>query len=236
MPDNSPDDLPKVEILAKPVQPEAAIAFWGSKSALPYDEAKRLSDGAMQRAFYVTGLAERDAAQAVKDALGEALKNGETLKDFKARCLDTIEKQGWHDHRVELIFRNNMQAAYAAGRYSKMQQVKESRPYWQYLIVGDKRVRPSHGVLSGVVYHADHPFWDENYPPNGHRCRCTTLTLSGRQVEAKGLTIQKDMPGDSMYTDPKTGMEYHVARPGADNGWRNNPGKTWMSDESANQA
>jgi hypothetical protein len=38
------------------------------------------------------------------------------------------------------------------------------------------------------------------------------------------------MPGDSMYTDPKTGMESHVARPGADDGWRSNPGKTWVED------
>ena len=49
-----------------------------------------------------------------------------------------------------------------AGRYAKMQQVKKARPYWQYLTVGDDRVRPSHAVLHRMVFPADHDFWGEN--------------------------------------------------------------------------
>lgn len=73
----------------------------------------------------------------------EALKNGETLETFKARIAEAIRTQGWHDYRVENIFRTNMQTAYAAGRYKKMQAVKKSRPYWQYMAIMDRRVRPS---------------------------------------------------------------------------------------------
>jgi uncharacterized DUF497 family protein len=98
------------------------------------------------------------------------------------------------------------------------------------MTVGDERVRPSHAILNGMVFPADHEFWNENYPPNGHKCRCGVRTLSARQVEKEGLQVQSEMPGDGMYTDPKTGMEYHVARPGADDGWRSNPGKTWVED------
>jgi hypothetical protein len=82
--------------------------------------------------------------------------------------------------------------------------------------------------LNNKVFPADHEFWSDNYPPNGHKCRCAVVTLSARQVEEQGLAVEEKIPGDSMYTDPKTGMEYHVARPGADNGWRSNPGKAWM--------
>jgi SPP1 gp7 family putative phage head morphogenesis protein len=227
MPKN-PFDLPDAEIIAAPVQPEAAIAFWAWKSAMSYGEAKKLADGAKERAFYVTALSEHDAVQGVKDALRKALEEGETLKDFQARIADVIASQGWRGDRIETIFRNNLQTAYMAGRYAKMQEVKEARPYWEYITVGDERVRPSHAVIGGIVYHADHEFWAENYPPNGHKCRCGVRTLSARQVEKEGLDVQTDMPGDSMWTDPKTGMEYHVARPGADDGWRNNPGKTWL--------
>lgn len=230
MPAITPDMLPDADILAAPVDPEAAIAFWQWRTALPYDVLKTLADSARERAFYVTGLAERDAVQTVKDALQAALENGETLADFKARCLEVIESQGWHDSRVETIFRNNMQTAYSAGRYAKMQAVKKYRPYWQYYTVGDERVRPSHAVLNNEVFPADHPFWADNYPPNGHKCRCGVRTLSERQVEREGLEVNTDMPGDRMYTDPQTGMEYHVARPGADDGWRGNPGKSWTED------
>ena len=45
-----------------------------------------------------------------------------------------------------------MQTAYAAGRYKKMQAVKKSRPYWQYMAIMDRRVRPSHAILNGMVY------------------------------------------------------------------------------------
>lgn len=224
----APESLPGAELLAEPVQPEAAITFWGWKAALPYDAVKRLEEGARERAFYVAGLTEHDAVQAVKDAMQAALENGETLADFKARCLDVIESQGWHDSRIETIFRNNMQTAYSAGRYAKMREVKRFRPYWQYFIVEDGRARPSHAVLNNLVFHADHDFWRDNYPPNGHRCRCGVRTLSASQVEREGLGIQTEMPGDSQYTDPATGMEYHVARPGADDGWGGNPGRGWL--------
>lgn len=230
-----PASLPTPEVIYQPVQPEAAIAFWASRSAMTVEDIKKLADGAKMRAFYIAGLAERDAVQTVKDAIGEALKNGETLADFKERIKDVIESQGWHDNRVETIFRNNLQTAYSVGRWQKIQANKKFRPYLQYYTVGDERVRPGHAVLNELVFHADHPFWDENYTPNGHKCRCGTRTLSKRQVEKEGLTVQEEMPRDMLYVDPKTGMEYHVARPGADDGWRNNPGKDWLAGLDLNK-
>lgn len=221
--------IPGPEILARPVSPDAAIAFWKQRAKLTWPEAKALEDGVRHRAFYVTGLAERDLVQTVNNGIQSALENGDTLAGFKKNILGVIESEGWKGQRIENIFRTNVQTAYSAGRYTKMQAVKEARPYWQYVTVEDKRRRPSHAILHGVVYPADHEFWGTNYPPNGFRCRCTVRTLSDRQIKAQGLTVQKDMPGDSMYTDPKTGMEYHVAKPGADPGFDNNPGKDWLA-------
>lgn len=106
--------------------------------------------------------------------------------------------------------------------------MKESRPYWQYIAVMDRRVRPSHAILHGKVYPADHEFWATNYPPNGFRCRCGVRTLSERQVKAQGLTVEKEMPKAGVWTDPKTGMEYFVHFPGADKGFKSNPGKDWL--------
>lgn len=218
------------EIIAEPVQPDAAIKFWQERAKLTWDQAKGLADGAKARAFYVTGLYQQDLVKLVSDGIEAALANGETLPQFRERILAAIQAQGWHSHRVENIFRTNMQSAYSAGRYKKMQVVRNSRPYWQYMAVMDKRVRPSHAILHGKVYPADHEFWDSNYPPNGFRCRCGVITLSERQVKAQGLTVEKDMPQAGMWTDPKTGMEYFVNFPGADNGFRNNPFKEWAKN------
>lgn len=215
--------LAEPEIIAEPVNPEAAIKFWQDRAKLTWDEAKGLAEGARQRAFYVTGLAEQSLVKLVSDSIKAALENGETLEDFKERIKTAIEKQGWHGHRVENIFRTNMQSAYSAGRYLKMQAVKKSRPFWQYLAVMDKRTRPSHAILHEKVYPADHDFWSGNYPPNGFRCRCAVATLSERQVQADGLKVETEMPRPGVWTDPKTGMEHFVNFPGADNGFRNNP-------------
>nr|DAL79100.1 MAG TPA: minor capsid component [Caudoviricetes sp.] len=221
-------ELPPWEIIAEPVAPDAAIEFWKQRAKLTDEEARALGEGAKRRAFYVTGLARRDLVQLVSDGIEEALKNGETLTDFKKRIATAIQTQGWHDYRVENIFRTNMQTAYSAGRYKKMQAVKASRPYWQYIAVMDKRVRPSHAILHEKVYPADHEFWATNYPPNGFRCRCGVRTLSARQVEKQGLTVETEMPRADMWTDPRTGYEYFVHFPGADKGFRNNPGKDWL--------
>ena len=203
--------LPSPEIIAEAVNPDAAIEFWKQRAKLTDEEAKALGEEAKYRAFYVTGLAQHDLVQMVSDGIEEALKNGETLNDFKKRILGAIQSQGWHGSRVENIFRTNVQTAYAAGRYTKMQAVKKARPYWQYIAIMDSRVRPSHAVMNGKVYPADHAFWNSNYPPNGFRCRCGVRSLSARQVKDMGLKVETELP--------KTG--------GADKGFQNNPGYHW---------
>jgi hypothetical protein len=49
------------------------------------------------------------------------------------------------------------------------------------------------------------------YPPNGFSVIATN-THSARQVERRGLAVQKEMPKPA-YDDPKTGMEYFVHFP-----------------------
>lgn len=120
-----------------------------------------------------------------------------------------------------------MQSAYAAGRWKKIQAVKASRPYLQY-VARMVRTRPSHAILHRLVYPVDHEFWKTNYPPNGFRCHCHVVTLSSRQVEKRGLTVQKEMPKSGVWKDPKTGYEYFVHFPGADKGFRGNPGMDWL--------
>lgn len=228
MPEKKTDfDFPEPEIIAEGVTPEEAIAWWKQRAKLTDAKVRALDEGARRRAFYVTGLARRDLVQLVSDGIQAALENGETLPQFKERIKEAIQAQGWHERRVELIFRTNMHAAYAAGRWKKIQAVKKARPYLQY-IARMIRTRPSHAILHRLVYPVDHEFWKSNYPPNGFRCHCDAITLSARQVERRGLTVQKEMPKPGVWTDPKTGMEYFVHFPGADKGFRSNPGRDWL--------
>lgn len=53
----------------------------------------------------------------------------------------------------------------------------------------DNRVRDSHKAFHGLILPKEHPFWRNNYPPNGWGCRCKTQVLS--LEEAKDLGYQE---------------------------------------------
>lgn len=84
----------------------------------------------------------------------------------------------------------------APAYYKQMTEpgVKALRPYWQYDAVNDSKTRPSHLAMDGRVFMADDPIWDTWFPPNGFKCRCTVKTLSKRQMEQRGLTVETEAP------------------------------------------
>jgi SPP1 gp7 family putative phage head morphogenesis protein len=51
------------------------------------------------------------------------------------------------------------------------------RYYLQYRTAGDDKVRKSHQPLHNTTLPKDDPFWDVFFPPNGWRCRCTTVEV-----------------------------------------------------------
>lgn len=51
------------------------------------------------------------------------------------------------------------------------------RYYLQYRTAADDRVRKSHQMLHNTTLPKDDPFWDRFFPPNGWRCRCTTVEV-----------------------------------------------------------
>lgn len=220
-----------VRITVDPLPPQEALAFWRGKVPVTPEAFRAMNDAARTRAFAVSGMARLDRVAALQTALADALEKGESLATFKGRIGDILQEQGWSGNawRVENLFRTNVQQAYQAGRYAQQRAAVKDRPFWQYDAVGDRRTRPSHAALDGMVYPADHEFWNANYPPNGFRCRCAVRSLSRRQVEREGLTVRRDMPGPTVWTDPATGMEHFVNMPGADRGFAVNPGRDWLA-------
>lgn len=215
-------------VFKKGINPEQALAYWKNKILLTDREAEKLHEEARQQAFYISSLAKLDQIKTVHAALQEALEQGEPLKDFKEKIANIIAEKGWHAHRIETIFQTNMHSAYQAGRWAGMQKTKETRPYLQYSAVLDKRTRPSHAVLHGLIYPCDHEFWNTFYPPNGYRCRCTVRSVSKNEVKRNKLTVETQMPHNRFFTDPKTGAELFVNQPLPDKGFFNNVGKNWQ--------
>ena len=76
----------------------------------------------------------------------------------------------------------------AASDWSRIIEDKKFLPMLSYQTVGDKRVRPTHAKLDNIVKPVNSPFWDVYFPPNGWRCRCTTIQLTD---EAKTTRTKK---------------------------------------------
>lgn len=219
-------------IRAGGLKPKDALDYWRSRAPVTPGEYQAMSEQARARAFTVAGLARRDQVAEVHKALQTALENGEPLSQFKKRIRPLMEKKGWTGKkawRVENIYRTNTQQAYQAGRYKQMKAVAETRPYWRYVAVQDKRTRPTHLALHGRVYRHDHKFWQRWYPPNGYMCRCTVQTLSADQVEARGLEIQTTTPRLIEPIDPATGNKMPAVPLVSDIGWSGNVGRDWLA-------
>lgn len=151
-----------------------AIEYFRDKVALTPDQFKRLEDEYKTKAFTVGGITALDVLNDIMKELIKALEKGLTLGELREQVNRMLEAKGWEGlsrYRADNIFRTNIQTAFSVGRHRQMTdpEVISRRPYWMYDAVNDRKTRPTHAALDGMVYPADHPFWDTWYPPNGYK-------------------------------------------------------------------
>jgi SPP1 gp7 family putative phage head morphogenesis protein len=213
-----------------PLTMEAAAEFWRDKVKLGPAQFAALSDEAKIKAFGISGIAKGDELTTVYNSLQAAIEKGISYGEFKKECAGIFERRGWtgqREWRVQNIFRTNIQTAYNSGRYKTQKENAGTFPYLQYNAVNDRRTRPTHAAMDGKVFPLDHPFWDSWYPPNGYRCRCSTLSLTERQVDRMGLKVETSDPTDSPIEIPNqvTGAKMTTQQLLPDPGFDHHPGK-----------
>jgi SPP1 gp7 family putative phage head morphogenesis protein len=220
-----------MEFKLEPLPFDEAIAFFQDKLTLTPEDYDRLSFEARTRAFTVSGVLALDVLLDVHRELSKAIEQGTTMEEFRKSSNAILEKRGWQGltpYRADNIFRTNIQTSYNVGRYRQMTDpdVLKARPYWKYDAVDDQKTRPSHRALDNKVFPADHPFWDTWYPPNGFKCRCSVISMTGSQLSRSGLPVETDIP---RYVVPSgTGLPVPL---NPDPGFAVNPAKvTWEPD------
>lgn len=187
---------------------EEAVEYFKGRIPVSADVFYSIAEQYRGLAFTVSGYTKAQILKRFYDEILAALEDGNTLSEFRSRMNAFLQDEGYEGLdplQADLIFRTNIQTAYNAGHYEQMTDptVMKLRPYWQYDAVLDSHTRPSHLAMDGKVFPADHPVWDIWFPPNGFRCRCTVRTLSKRQVEARGLTVEDKFP--AIAPDPHFG-------------------------------
>jgi len=228
------------------LKPKDAIKYFESKGyKITWDWRDMLNE-AHNQAFTVARVTQMDVLMDIRNEVRLAIKDGLTLNKFREELEPTLKKHGWWGKglvegeevllgspwRLNTIFRTNMMSSYNAGRWKAFQENKELRPYLQYISLNDDIARPEHKKLHEKVFHADDPFWNTHYPPNGYRCRCRVRALTADQVESKGLTVEQGTGKMEAKADPETGIQqtfYKDPSTGElispDLGFSNNPGQ-----------
>lgn len=222
------------------------------------------------RAFTVAGVMKADVLGDIHASLVDAREKGIGFGDWEKGIVPTLEKKGWFTRtapaliadpatgevlgkkltpaRMRLIYDQNMQTAYMAGRWRQMKANAEFRPWWQYTAVMDGRTRPAHRALNGRTFRHDDPFWDAFYPPNGFKCRCSVRAFGDADIEARGIPTSSSAGRlDSVQRpiDRRGSATAAVARyrpidgppVTVDVGFNTNAGaRAWHSDRSIRQA
>lgn len=206
-----------------------------------------------QTGFTVAQSAGFDILKDIYTAVAKVQEEGWTFSRFQKELTPILQGKGWwgktervdpltgevrevqlgSPRRLRTIFDVNLRVSAAQGDWQRQQSVKDARPYLRYTALLDNRTRPLHRRWHGIILPQDHPWWETHYPPNGWRCRCKAMSVSGEDLEAEGWTVSEAPDeGETPWVNPRTGEMLMVPR-GVDPGWAYNPGKV---DQAAHAA
>lgn len=210
-----------------PIEPQPfaqAIAFARRRQVvLPEVYYGTLVGVARSNAFSIAGIASADQLQRVLDSLADAMQAGSSFNDWKKRVRGGEIGLDLPDHRLDNIFRTNLQTHYSRGRSEQQRHNAGRRPFGMYDAIDDSRTRPHHAALDGFVAPLDDPRWDQINPPNGFRCRCRRIAVTERQARR---FLEAD--ADKLARDPELSRARQEALRGdnfPDKGWDYDPGE-----------
>ena len=214
---------------AEPVNVIKALAARTPELHFDYDE---IIHEAHSRAFTVAKITRIDLLSDIQTSLSEAYKKGQGFGEWRDNIKPVLAKKGWlgdvsvtspktgetkqiyvGSRRLKRIFETNMRVSVAKARYES--QMSSAGEYFRYKAVLDRRTRPSHAKLHGMILPKTHKFWEKNYPPNDWGCRCRVQVLTQSEMQNYGFK-------------PYAGTPLNVAS----EDWAYNPGKSAQSLDS----
>ena len=166
---------------------------------------------ARSMAFSVAGLTKLDQLQAILDSLTATLQSGDSFGQWQQRIKRGEIPLDLPPHRIENIFRTNIQGHYGRGRCEQQKRTLEARPYFLYDAINDSRVRPTHAAMDGMVARYDDLIWRVWTPPAGYHCRCRRISLSEAQAkrfqeaDRKRLADNQDLARERSQAQPDKG-------------------------------
>lgn len=165
---------------------ERGIDWLESQHVIPSGMAHRLGYAAGRSAEVIAHASTEKAAQQLSGALAKALREGGTIRNFKAAVGEELDGSPLSDSQLETLYRTNGGRVYAAGQQAVLSHpiVGSEFPFVLYSATHDSRVRHDHlqmehlGQNNTAVYRADDPVIRRYWAPWSWNCRCHCVNLS----------------------------------------------------------
>ena len=187
---------------------------------------------AHDRSFVSAGANRADLVADLHQIVTRAIADGMTLREFSQDYDAVLDNYAWEpdggrEWRARVIYETNLRTSYAAGRYAQLQQVKATRPFWVYNHSDAvQHPRELHLLWDGLAIHADNPWWQQQYPPNGWGCCCFVTAYSLQELQQYlGKSGPDEAPEGRTRQIVYKGDVVQVPE-GIDPGWNYAPGRS----------
>lgn len=162
---------------------------------------------AHSQAFTVANIHSADILNMIYEKLLKANEEGLTVKEFLKDTENIRELTGLTESRLKFVYETNLNIAYAKGQFEHQQRLGEAglRPFIKYLASRAEKKDDLHKEFYNLVLPFNDPFWNDFYPPSRFGCKCSTRSISQKEVDSKkievknGNTLIKSLEKDNRY-------------------------------------
>lgn len=229
------------------LKPKDALAHFRQKGLAQGFDYSDVWQAEHAKAFTVAKMMSRDLLETTRQALDQAMTDGQTFEQFKKNLAPKLQAAGWwgrkqildpvtgqmvnaqlgSNRRLKTIFATNMRVSYQVGNWQRAWATRQSFPFLRYIHNDVRYPRPEHVAWHGTIRPIDDPWWNTHYPPCAWGCQCSTESLSQRMMDTQGYKVT-DKPAsfplrESLNT--RTGEVTDVEQ-GIDPAWNYNVGKS----------
>lgn len=175
---------------------EEQVKYFEKKLNLPTNSYLDVLGEEHDYFFMVAGANRNEVLTAFREAVDDAIANGETLEGFRKRFDEIVENTGWQynggrNWRTRIIYDTNVYGAYNRGRLKQHLDLVDVLPYWEYHHYDNEHPREEHIALDGTILPATDPFWRYYYPIKAYGCHCTVSAHDEDDLAEMGKTVSQ---------------------------------------------
>jgi prophage muMc02, F protein len=130
-----------------------------------------------QEAWTLSKISDVEQIEQVKQSLVKALAEGKSFREWQQAL--TPEMLALPKHYQETVFRTAMISSYNGAKWTHFRAHAERRPVLRYVAINDRRTRPAHHALHGLMMPVDEERWQQLAPPLGFNCFLPGTTVRG---------------------------------------------------------